>query len=167
MATDKGKYDYELGLRPATYDDVHTVLSWRNEPATIRNMKTKRPLAFEEHEPWFKKTISDPTCQFLIIEADGEPIGQLRYNLEDDKAKVSTNITEAWHGRGVASRAFVAGSKHVKKTGFADVIFARVLQSNIGSIRAMQKAGYTIDDDMEYEGEPHYYMSHDLSQVEV
>jgi len=109
----------KIKLRPATYEDIKNVLSWRNEPTTIINMKTKRFLDFKEHEPWFKKSINDPNCVFLIIEVDHEPIGQLRYNLENNMAKVSINITAKWHGKGVASKAFRLGSAYIKKKRFS------------------------------------------------
>ena len=128
----------KIKLRPAIYQDLDPVLSWRNEPTTLINMKMKRLLDFKEHEPWFKKSINDPNCVFLIIEVDHKPIGQLRYNLENYMAKVSINITAKWHGKGVASKAFSLGSAYVLKKGFAKIVFARVLKTNVGSIRGMK-----------------------------
>ena len=164
---DELKCNLRIKLRLAVYTDVNSVLSWRNEPATVLNMKTKRVLNFQEHNHWFKKTIIDPNCVFLIIEADQEPIGQLRYELENQMAKVSINITEKWHGKGVASKAFYLGSLHIKNVNFSKTVFARVLKSNAGSIRAMANAGFKIINEISYEGEPHYYMSHDLNEFEV
>ncbi len=149
------------------YDDVHIVLSWRNEPTTINNMRTKRSLSFEEHEAWFKNSITDAKCIFLIIEVGCEPVGQLRYELENDMAKVSINITRNWHGKGVASRAFYLGSAHVKRVNFAENIFARVLKTNVGSIKAMEKAGFIIVNELFYQGEPHYFMVHKLNNIHL
>ena len=156
----------KIKLRPATYEDIENVLSWRNEPTTIINMKVKRCLDFKEHEPWFKKSINDPNCVFLIIEVDHEAIGQLRYNLENYMAKVSINITAKWHGKGVASKAFRLGSAYIKKKGLAKIVFARVLKTNVGSIRGMENAGFNIVKEFIYEDEPNYYMIHELKELE-
>jgi len=164
---EESKSNLIIKLRPAVYSDVNIVLSWRNEPATVLNMKTKRLLNFQEHNHWFEKTIIDPNCVFLIIESGQEPIGQLRYELENQMAKVSINITEKWHGKGVASKAFYLGSLHIKYIDFSKTVFARVLKSNVGSIRAMENAGFEIINEISYEGEPHYYMVHDLKEFGV
>lgn len=156
---------YTLNLRPAKESDTDIVLSWRNELETISNMKTKRALSLEEHTPWFMKAISDTDCLFLIIEIDGNPIGQIRYNLEDKMAKVSINITSALHGKGIASKAFSKGSKYVKETSFAEAIFARVLTSNIGSIKGMERAGFRVIREFIYDDAPHFYMTHDLKGI--
>jgi RimJ/RimL family protein N-acetyltransferase len=156
----------KINLRPASYEDIKNVLSWRNEPTTITNMKTKRRLDFNEHEPWFKKSINDPNCVFLIIEVDHEAIGQLRYDLENYMAKVSINITAKWHGKGVASKAFRLGSAYIKRKGLAKIVFARVLKTNIGSIRGMQNAGFKIVKEFIYEDKPNFYMIHELEKLE-
>ena len=67
---EESKCNLRIKLRPAVYNDVNIVLSWRNESATVLNMKTKRVLNFQEHNHWFKKTIIDPKCVFLIIESE-------------------------------------------------------------------------------------------------
>jgi RimJ/RimL family protein N-acetyltransferase len=159
------KDDIVVNLRQATEKDSETVLSWRNEPGTIPWMKTKRALTFNEHSDWYMKAITDPGCLFLIIEVNDTPVGQLRYDLERDMAKVSINITHDWHGKGVASAAFIAGSRYVKEKKFADKIFARVLAANTGSIRAMERAGYIIVGDIPDSPEPYLLMTHDLLEM--
>lgn len=154
-----------LKLRLANKHDSNTVLSWRNEPKTILNMKTKRALKLEEHEPWFLKSITASECVFLIIEVNSTPVGQLRYNMEGRMAKVSINITSSWHGKGVASESFSKGSKYVKDNNIADKVFARVLKTNVGSIKSMQRAGFKIIDEIIYDGEPHFYMTHILKDI--
>ena len=70
----------------------------------------------------------------------------------------------AWEG--VASKAFRLGSAYVNGKGFAKIVFARVLKTNVGSIRGMQNAGFKIVKEFIYEDEPHYYMSRELEKLE-
>jgi RimJ/RimL family protein N-acetyltransferase len=127
-------------------------------------MKTKRPLTVEEHEPWFEKAVSDPGTLFLIIEVEGTPVGQLRYDIEGDMAKVSINITKDWHGKRVASAAFDAGSRFVKQQKFAEKIFARVIRTNVGSIKAMESAGYKIVGGLP-DNDDYLLMVHDVGEL--
>lgn len=146
-------------LRKATAMDSERVLTWRNEASTIPWMGAPRALTYDEHEAWFMKTISSPENLFYIIEADANPVGQIRYVLsEANLAKVSINITEAMHGKGIASIAFREGSACVRACGFADSIYAYVLPDNIGSIRAMEKAGYVRKELLDVRGVTHLRM---------
>lgn len=139
----------EITLRKACLDDSENILSWRNEPTTIPWMGTTRALSFDEHQSWFLKSIQDTDCLFFIIEANHEPVGQIRYHknhdIIKDAAKVSINISGKMHGKGIASIAFKKGSEMVRSSQFSDTIFAYVQPDNIGSIKAMANAGFIRD----------------------
>lgn len=153
----------EITLRKARLNDSEIVLSWRNEPTTIPWMGATRALSFDEHQSWFVKTLHDLNCLFLIIEADAEPVGQIRYHQNNDlmknTAKVSINIAHKMHGKGVASIAFRRGSELVREFGFAQNIFAYVRSDNIGSIRAMENAGFLRDKTVIMHDTPHLIMT--------
>lgn len=139
----------DITLRKATLSDSHQILSWRNEPTTIPWMGATRELSFEEHQAWLVRVLNDSQCLFLIIEYHSEAIGQIRYHINHDiienAAKVSINITERMHGKGIASIAFRKGSELVRALCFSNTIFAYVQPDNIASIRAMEKAGFVRD----------------------
>ena len=136
-----------INLRKVTESDSDNLLAWRNENSTIPWMGQMRRLSVEEHTRWFTKALRDNNLLFLIIEVDGVPAGQIRYQRSNDgevskTAKVSINIADQYHGRGVATVAFEMGSALVRSTKFAQSVFANVLPNNFGSIRAMEKAGF-------------------------
>jgi len=153
----------EITLRKATTQDSKKILEWRNEPTTIPWMGATRALSFDEHQKWFINSLTDPNCLFLIIQADGEPIGQIRYHhnsdLITDAAKVSINITEKMHGKGIASIAFRKGSEMVRSLQFSDNIFAYVRPDNHGSIKAMAKAGFIYGDIVKIHDYDHLIMT--------
>lgn len=158
----------EIKLRKASPHDSKNVLDWRNEPTTIPWMGETRALSFDEHQVWFLKSLSDPHCLFFIIEADMKPIGQIRYHhntdLIENTAKVSINIANEMHGKGVASIAFRTGSELVREFEFAKNIFAYVRPDNIGSIKAMENAGFLRDKTVVMHNEPHLIMI-DFSKI--
>jgi RimJ/RimL family protein N-acetyltransferase len=150
-----------ITLRKAILEDSPLILAWRNEPTTIPWMGATRPLSFEEHDSWFRKVIDDPRSLFFVIEAEGEPVGQIRYYLESSPdgagqaAKVSLNLTHRVHGRGIASVAFKTGSERVRESGFARRVFARVRVDNKASIKALENAGFEKKGEVEVHGIPH------------
>ena len=157
----------DITLRKALIEDSETTLTWRNEPTTIPWMGSARALSFDEHDSWFRKTINDTSCLFFIIELNSKPIGQIRYHLTNSMnnyARVSINITQEMHGKGIASIAFSKGNELVRELGFAPKIFAHVRQDNIGSIKAMENAGYNRADTVETHGIKHLVMLYNVGQ---
>lgn len=157
----------EITLRKARLSDSEIILIWRNEPSTIPWMGNKRVLSSLEHRTWFTKTLNDPNCLFFIIEISGNPVGQLRYHRNDtsfkDAARVSLNLTEKMHGKGIATWAFKKGSELVKKLDFAKIIVGYPLPTNLASIKALEKAGYVRDKMVAMHNTTHLIMLHHLS----
>ena len=157
----------DITLRKALLEDSETTLTWRNESTTIPWMGSARALSFYEHDSWFRKTINDPSCLLFIIELNSKPVGQIRYHLTksmNNYARVSINITQKMHGKGIASIAFSKGNELVRELGFAPKIFAHVRQDNIGSIKAMENAGYKRAKPVEMHGIKHLVMLYNVRQ---
>ena len=135
------------------------ILEWRNEPTTIPWMGAQRPLTQAEHESWFEKTLNDPNSLTLIIEHDSEPVGKIGYtkggDVDEGTAKVTINLTYRAQGKGIATVAFREGSKLVRDLKFADRIIARVRLDNIGSIKALENAGFVGKGTVVAHGEEH------------
>ncbi len=56
-------------------DDLRMILEWRNDASVRRNMKNKHVITFDEHKKWFNRSIDDISCEWLIVEYDGEQSG--------------------------------------------------------------------------------------------
>lgn len=157
----------EITLRKARSSDSEIILAWRNEPSTIPWMGNKRALSSDEHQAWFTKMLDDPDCLFFIIEISGNPVGQLRYHRNDtsfeNTARVSLNLTEKMHGKGIATRAFKKGSELVKELDFAKIIVGYPLPTNLASIKALEKAGYVREKMVAMHNTTHLIMLHHLS----
>ena len=109
----------KITLRKAVLEDSKMVLDWRNESTTIPWMGTTRSLSFDEHNNWFTNVIDNPNYLFFIIESNFKPIGQIRFHIDrsnNNHARVSINITQKMHGKGIASIAFTKGNIFVKET---------------------------------------------------
>jgi len=134
----------DLTFRPATLEDSDMILAWRNEPATVPWMARPEPIARIDHEAWFRSRIESDDCLFWIILADGEPVGQIRYDRIDEPSacKNSMNLTAAAHGRRIGTRALRMGDDLVFELGFADRIVGHPHAENERSIRMLERVGY-------------------------
>lgn len=151
-----------MTLKKARPEDSARVLEWRNEPTTWPWMGRPEMIPFAEHDPWFQKAIFSENCLFFIVEVNGCPVGQLRYEREDKSAKVSLNISRKTQSRGVGTRAFELGSAMVRKLDFARAITAHVQVDNLPCIRACEKAGYRRHGAVTLRGAEHVLLVHEL-----
>ena len=127
-------------LRKATFDDFADILRWRNDPMTIKMSFDSRMIPIKEHVDWFKKALNDPKRIFLIGYQGDKKIGVVRYVQEVDGVhEVSINMAPEWRGKGLGvvflkdSLSFVKGK-----------IIAKIKPENEASIKAFQKAGYSL-----------------------
>ncbi|TDB77828.1 GNAT family N-acetyltransferase [Micromonospora sp. KC723] len=66
-------------LRDATGDDVHLMLSWRNQEANRQVSKTSHVISAAEHAAWWSRARVDPTRRVLVYERDGLPCGVVTF----------------------------------------------------------------------------------------
>lgn len=127
-----------IELRPATADDGDLLLAWRSEPSTVAASFTAAAPRAEEHRSWLAAVLADPDRQLWIVEAGGEPVGQVRLDrAEGGAAEISVSIAEAARGRRLAAAAIVAACQ---RSGGA--VVARIRPGNGASIAAFTAAGF-------------------------
>lgn len=130
-------------IRPATADDCMRVLEWRNNPLIRRYSADSQPIPEERHREWFMQAIDDPSRMLLIGETDGEAIGVVRYDLEDERATVSIYLSPDLVGSGMGGDLLAAAEAHLcRQVPEVREIHAHVLRTNKGSTRMFEQAGY-------------------------
>jgi RimJ/RimL family protein N-acetyltransferase len=126
-----------LELRPATPDDAHRLLAWRNDPRTRASSFDERMISPAEHRAWLEAAFADPgRLLFIAVEA-GVAVGTVRADAHGDTWRVSWTVAPEARGRGVAVRM-------VKKfvDGFPRPLLAEVKNTNPASIRVAEAAGF-------------------------
>src|SRR5262249_21705029 len=101
-------------LRRATAADAELIYRWRNDPAIVVLGQSQRPVDFAEHRVWFAAALTNPNRLIMIVEADDEPVGQLRFDricLED--AEVTIYLIGDRLGSGHGGRAMGLGEAEV------------------------------------------------------
>jgi RimJ/RimL family protein N-acetyltransferase len=134
-----------LNLRRADRDDEDLVLTLRNDPSTRQVSFSATEISPEEHHAWFRRKLEDPDCALLIVEVDGQPVGQVRLDrIREDLAEISIGLAPNARGRGIGTSALrMAASAASERLGVCG-LRALVKEENAPSLAAFAAAGFRV-----------------------
>lgn len=133
-----------LKLKPVEAIDEQRLFEWRNLPEIIERGFRSRTVSKEEHANWFAEALKGELRRLWIIIWNGEPIGQLRFDLVDsDDAEISIYLVPTYMGRGIGVQAIREGCKMIRHQMPDIRIVARVAMENKESLSAFRKAGFS------------------------
>jgi len=150
------KMEKKIYFRFAGIDDSDYLLKWRNDKITRKFSFNPEEITKEEHERWFKATLSNKKRNiFIVIGENGERMGQIRLDWDDNNvAEISIAIAPDFRGRGIGTDVLTRGSRLVMDNFEADYIIAKIKKENIISIKVFEKSGFsfykTHSDHLEY-----------------
>lgn len=138
-----------LILRPADISDMQILFDWANSDIVRSMSLSTKKFSWETHKKWFEKCLRASTTEiFLGIDSNQFPIGQIRFDLVgNSQADVDVHTNPDWIGRGFGTQLIILGTQRFFAVSNVSSIRAIVLKNNIASIRAFQKAGYTITEE--------------------
>ncbi len=129
-----------LRLRPATAEDAHRLLAWRNDPLTRQASHTSDPVALSDHLAWLHRVLGRSDVELYIVELDEVPSGTVRAQRVEQGHLLSWTTAPEARGRGVARRAVtMLASMH------EGPLIAEVKRENIASAKVALSAGLTLD----------------------
>lgn len=133
-----------LTLRRAEDADCEDIWRWRNAEETRRYSRRSESVELESHKRWFSSMLQSGTCDLLIAEAAGSPVGVLRFDYQDQKATISIYLVPGRSGRGEGSQLLRTGVDWVAATHpDISVIEAEVLAANAASHHTFVAAEFT------------------------
>jgi len=142
-------------IREAETRDRRFVFDLSNEKIVRNNSIKKRKIGWEEHIKWFNKKLNDNNYEFFVIyDEHNNFIGQIRYEISDDKAVVSISITKNFRAEKLASK-ILADSAIIlfRNREKVERVFAYIRKENITSLRAFEKAGYIFEKSLDINNE--------------
>lgn len=142
-----------MEFRRAEERDCLDLLSWRNDPDTVRHSLTGAAVPEEDHRRWFARVLTDAGRILLIVEQDGGKIGMVRFDRDGDGAwEVSIGLAPAVRGKGIAASVLAGGIAAAFPADRPDLL-ARVKADNPASRRIFQHCGFILekeDDGVEF-----------------
>lgn len=133
----------ETTLRPARAADAGWTHALRNMPHIREASLDPCAIPFEGHSRWWTAALADPDRLLCVIVHDGEDVGVLRLDREDDAAEVSIYTRPGLSGRGVGRQAILAGVALARERLGVRRIVATIRDENLASQRAFAAAGFS------------------------
>jgi len=130
-------------LRRAQEEDCLSVWKWANDPVTRIASFRSDPIPWETHQTWFLSKLRNSNCIFYI--ATGfydEPVGQVRFDIEEDKAVISMSLCPKFRGYGLGHGLIRKACDEVLRERRTETIHALIKMNNPGSIRVFEEAGF-------------------------
>jgi UDP-2,4-diacetamido-2,4,6-trideoxy-beta-L-altropyranose hydrolase len=133
-----------LVVRPVREEDVDLLWKWANDPDARQSAFQTKSITWKEHRQWFARKRRDPQCyQFIALNDQGVPIGQLRFDISDDEAEVDVSVDKNERRRGYGSLLISLGIKELIQMVQVQIIHAYIKTENHASIKSFQKANFT------------------------
>lgn len=142
-----------LRLRQASTSDCRTVWEWANDPVVREASFSTESIPWDGHVKWFEAKLLDPHCHFyIVLDEAGSALGNVRFDVQQGEAEVSVAMSGEFRGRGYGGEAIRLASVELFRKEPITRIHAHIRESNLASIRAFSKAGYTKTGVLEVKG---------------
>lgn len=125
-------------LRDVIDEDIAVFFEHQKDPEAIE-MAAFPPREWEAFSAHWAKIRADDSCVLKAIVSDGEVAGNIGSWPRDDKRYVGYWLGREFWGQGLATRALEEFVVELERPLYADVSTA-----NIGSIRVLEKCGFTV-----------------------
>ena len=133
----------DLRLRRMQENDCRQLWQWANDPEVRPVSFATEPIPWERHLQWFNSKLRDPNAVLdLVVDSEGIPAGQVRYQIDGTRAAVSISLAPQFRGKGYGEVVLAMATEDVFRTTATTQIDAYVKPNNTASIRLFTRAGY-------------------------
>jgi len=130
----------DVKLREVREEDLPIFFEHQLDPEATR-MAAFPPRDRQEFMAHWARILADPTGPIRTVLADGAVVGNIVCWEQSGQREVGYWIGRDHWGRGIATRALAIFLEEVK----ARPLYAHVAAHNLGSIRVLEKCGFTVD----------------------
>lgn len=131
-----------LELRHVVRDDAELLFHWANEPTVRQRSISIEPIVWEDHLSWLEDVISDDDRRLYILELDGTPVGQIRFDRVGEYATVNVSLDVEQRGHGLGKAIIELGIIHATEELHVDRFVALVRPDNERSRNAFEAVGF-------------------------
>jgi RimJ/RimL family protein N-acetyltransferase len=132
-----------LFLSKATLEDRDLYFYWANDRHARKNSFRPDPIGWETHTEWFEKKLnSGKTFMWLLKTPQGLPVGQIRFDIRQNRAYVSYSLDNLVRGRGWGKQLVRLGYMKMRSIGYKDLICGLVKSENQISRKIFLRLGF-------------------------
>jgi RimJ/RimL family protein N-acetyltransferase len=125
-------------IRDITNSDCNLLFQWANDVTVRNNAVNTSPILWETHEKWFKQRINSADVKFFILEINGTPAGQVRYELNNNFWVIDYSIEINFRGLGYG-KFLIKNTLELLKSF---PIMALVKADNLASIKIFEALNF-------------------------
>jgi UDP-2,4-diacetamido-2,4,6-trideoxy-beta-L-altropyranose hydrolase len=155
-------YGKNMIIRRAGDTDLQICFNWANDKVVREQSYNQNPIGFDEHTEWFRQKLSDTGVFFYIIEMDGEPIAQIRFQISGGEAVLGYLADEKSRNKGLGTAILSKGiEKFVNDYRNPIQIVGYVKNSNYPSQHSFDKLAFVKTKSTKYSDSFKYTMYYD------
>ncbi|MBU0766656.1 UDP-2,4-diacetamido-2,4,6-trideoxy-beta-L-altropyranose hydrolase [Patescibacteria group bacterium] len=152
-------FSNKIWLRPATSEDCKITFEWANDPQTRDASFSSDPIPWDTHAKWYQEKLSDLNHRFFIAyNEDDELVGQVRFDIEGDRAVISVSVAPDMRGKKYATELIANGCRRMFATTDTESIDAYIKPENEVSKAVFAKSGFTETAITKINGEPSLHL---------
>ena len=135
---------HPLRLRCARSSDAELLWRWANDPDARCASFSSAQIPWAEHLRWFESKLATPdSVVWIATDMDGNPVGQLRFDAQDQaEAVVSVSLAPERRGGGLAVKLIRLGAFQLFEEARWQKVFAFIKADNVASRRSFERAGF-------------------------
>ena len=92
-------FNSDWAVKQATEEDMTLYWLWNNDKNVRNNALNKKPILWSTHKKWFSEKINNNNSVLYKIEVDNNPIGQVRFDIEKNFARIDYSIGKQFRDR--------------------------------------------------------------------
>ena len=153
-------YKLLLKFRRAVIDDLQQYLVWANDPLTRSQSFSQDPIPYESHSKWFGEKIMNPDSILYLCLLGSTPIGQIRFELDDNRATINYSIDAQYRGLGLGSFIIQQGvQKLLKEIHLNLMVIGHVKKDNQASRKCFINLGFKEQISTKFENSYQYILN--------
>lgn len=133
----------DIRLRPTDEEDMVLYYNWANDPEVRNSAIQNAPISWLTHKEWFAKKLNDSNSHLYVLEAEGLPVGQIRFDKEGSETRIDYSLDTLVRGRGWGPRLVSLGMERLPRTE-AIRLLAQVKENNKASRSVFLRLGFTM-----------------------
>ena len=143
------KWKHELHVRKVIESDKKLIFNWINDSVSRENSINQREITWKEHCLWFDKKMKCLRSEMYIFSLN-EPVGMIRLDEEENRFKISYNVSPSYRGNGYGDRiiSWVTNQRKYK------TLLADVKENNIASHKIFLNNDFKLNKTFDVNGTP-------------
>lgn len=132
-----------LALRPANASDVMTYFVWVNDPKVRSSAINSSTIDLKSHINWFGLALDKSDSKLYVLEANGLPIGQVRFERQGEVTVIDYSLDHDVRGRGWGRQLIKLGIASLLNAATETIsLCATVRDSNLVSVAIFERLGF-------------------------